>query len=491
MRGHSMRSIPKSASPLRRLAGVAAVVGAVSTPVLVGACSDFLDAENPAAVETAVLEDSSFFDLLANTAINNLQGPIPNLSGTTDFWLTYLGAIFTDELRNHHVFIDESLYDQRRVTTSNSYNNVFTYGPIQRARWLTDSIASRMRIIYPDSSLRDVRLARTYAIAGYHHVQLAEGWCEVPIAPPGQRYGGLVKSDSLFRLAEMRFDSAIKIAAAARAANAPVQTTAGQRFALGADSIRNFAYVGMARAALGRNDKVKAAFAAGKVTAMGAGDFEYRLFHNSNTTSGLQNLWQDRLSGGGGVTSGSISGTPFFALDDARVPHPINATTGAPLTEAVQGTGSFVVPNSPPSHSTFNGTKVGADFNYAGSIRLASLLEARYILAEAEGPTGTNIAFIESRRLAFPSSTAQTPTTAANFLTNLIDQRRRDFYLDGHRMGDLRRYLRLYNLDFYPKGAYLGSATTTYGDVMCWPINTAEITNNPLVPKPYNPPIGP
>ena len=486
-----MHSKSTYASPFRRLAGAAFVTGAVFAAVLLGACSDFLSAENPAAVETGVLEDSSFVDLMANSAINSLQAPNP-FGGTNDFWLTYLGAIFTDELRNHHVFADEILYDQRRVTVSNSYNNIFTYGPIQRGRWLADSLAARMRIIYPDSSLHDVRLARTYAIAGYHLIHLAEGWCEVPIAPAGQRYGGLVQSDSLFRLAEIRFDSAIKVAIAAKTANAPVQTPAGQRFSLAADSIRNFALVGMARAALGRNDKVKAALAARQVAGILPGnDFEYRLFHNSNTTSGLQNIYQDRLSGGGGVTSGSISGTPFFALDDARVPHPINATTGAPLPEAVQGTGSFVVPNSPPSHSTFSGTKIGADFSYGGSIRIASLLEARYILAEAEGPTGTNIAFIESRRLAFPSTTAQTPTTSANFLANLIDQRRRDFYLDGHRMGDLRRYKRLYNLDFYPKGPYLGSNITTYGDVMCWPINFAEITNNPLVPKPYNPPTGP
>ncbi|HVF41226.1 MAG TPA: RagB/SusD family nutrient uptake outer membrane protein, partial [Gemmatimonadaceae bacterium] len=191
-----------------------------------------------------------------------------------------------------------------------------------------------------------------------------------------------------------------------------------------------------------------------------------------------------------GATSGSISNTPFLALDDARVPHPVNATTGAPLAEAATG-GSFVVPNSPPSFSTYNGTKVGADFTYGTSIRISSLLEAKYIIAEAEGATAANIAFVESRRLAFPSTTAATPTTAANFLANLIDQRRRDFYLDGHRMGDLRRYLKFYGLNFYPTGAYLGSTTTTYGDTMCWPINTPELTNNPLIPKPYTPPNGP
>src|SRR6185369_7944452 len=107
--------------------------------------------------------------------------------------------------------------------------------------------------------------------------------------------------------------------------------------------------------------------------------------------------------------------------------------------------------------SVFNNTKAGADFTNSTSIRVASMLEARYIAAEAGGAGGTNIdgtsniAFVESRRLAFPSTTATTPTTAANFMDNLIDQRRRDFFLDGHRIGDLRRYRNKYSLDLWEK----------------------------------------
>ena len=147
------------------------------------------------------------------------------------------------------------------------------------------------------------------------------------------------------------------------------------------------------------------------------------------------------------------------------------------------------------SFSTFNNTKTGADFTNSTSIRIASMLEARYIIAEAGGPNGTNlggqsnIAFIESRRTAFPSTTAATPTTAANFMDNLIDQRRRDFFLDGHRMGDLRRYKNKLGIDLWEKGAMYGG-TITFNDQTCWPINIAEITNNPSVPKPYTPPQG-
>jgi hypothetical protein len=468
----------------RRAVRLTVLVGALGGAGSVAACKDFLTAENPAAVPVERLSDTSLVELMANSAIAGLQG-------ANYFWFSYLGATFTDELRNHHVFIDEILYDQRRVAVDNSYNSVFTYGPLQRARWLADSVAGRMRVIYPDSALRDARLARTYAIAGYHLIQLAEGWCEVPIGTGSARFSAPIQSDSLFKLAEARFDSAIKVAAAAKTGNEAAGGVAGQRFAAAADSIRNLAYVGMARAALGRGDLTKAAASARQVVSQGgATGFEYRIYYNSNTTLGLQNLFAERLSGGAGATSASITSTPFLALDDPRVPHPINAVTGQPLPEPATG-GSFVVPNAPPSFSTHDGTRAGADFTYATSVRLASLLEARYIIAESEGATPENIAFVESRRVAYPSTTATTPTDATNFLANLIDQRRRDFYLDGHRMGDLRRYAKRYGLEFWPTGSFYGSTTTTFGDGKCWPINTAEVTNNPLVPKPYTPPQGP
>ncbi len=39
------------------------------------------------------------------------------------------------------------------------------------------------------------------------------------------------------------------------------------------------------------------------------------------------------------------------------------------------------------------------------------------------------------------------------------DQRRRDFYLANHRLGDLRRYKRYLRLDEFPEGPYPGSTS--------------------------------
>ncbi|MEO7647999.1 MAG: hypothetical protein ABIV11_07160 [Gemmatimonadaceae bacterium] len=470
---------------MRRWSRTAAFVGIIAAATTTGACKDFLTADNPASLPVDRLADAELIDLMHNSTIAGLGGP-------NHFWYTYLVATYTDELRNLASNVEETLYDRRQVFPENSYNSVFTYGPIQRARWLADSLASRVRALEGDSALRDVRLARMYAIAGYQLIRLAEGWCEVPISTGDAIYSAPIPSAGLFQLAEARFDAALNIAIASRAANAPLTTTLGQRYTAAADSITNLAYLGMARAALGRNDKTKAAAKARLVTGIGTTNaWEWRIAYNAGTSLGLSNTWGERMAGGAGATVVAISNTPFFALDDARVPHPINSTTGAPLPE-VATNGSFVVPNSPPTFSTFNGTKVGADPTADASMRLGSLLEAQYIIAEAEGATASNIAFVESRRLAFPSNTATTVTTATNYMANLMEQRGRDLYLGGHRLGDLRRWDKYYGIsNRWPTGSFYGSTTVTFGTGKCWPMNAAEITNNPLVPKPYTPPTGP
>ena len=478
---------------MRRWGRATVVALAFLSATTVVACEDFLSAENPGLVQVDQLEDTAMVSLMEQSSIGAFQDVYT--------WLAYYSALFTDELRNHHVFFEEGLFDQRRVQPDNGTYSFFHYTPLQRSRWLADSMAGRIRGVYADSALRDVRLARTYAYAGLNLIMLAELLCEAPLSMHGVRYSRPYTSDELFTFAQQRFDSAMKIAAASRVANAAVTSgptaVAAARAVAAADTLTRLALIGKARAALGKGDNANAIAFASQVTGMGtSNDFEFRAYYNATTALGVFNFFQDLLSGGGGVTTGSISNTPYLNLDDARVPHPRTAT-GAPQPEPTMG-GSFVVPNSPPSFSTFNGTITGADFTYGASIRIASLLEARYILAEAGGPTGTNlggqsnIAFVESRRTAFPSSTAATPTTALNYMTNLIEQRRRDFYLDGHRMGDLRRYQKHRGLDLWQTGPVPGAAAgVTFGAQRCWPLNVAEITNNPLVPKPYTPPTGP
>jgi hypothetical protein len=150
-------------------------------------------------------------------------------------------------------------------------------------------------------------------------------------------------------------------------------------------------------------------------------------------------------------------------LHDPRVPHtlePVQVNDGSrPL-----------LARSPSSFSTYDGSVEGGLFQATSSIRLASALEARYIIAEAEGLNAANLAFINSRRAVGGQAPLAAGISAAEYVDALRDQRSRDFFIDGHRLGDIRRYKRLYQVDLFPHGSYYGSATIQFGTQECWPV---------------------
>ncbi|HEX9938600.1 MAG TPA: hypothetical protein VGB15_15790 [Longimicrobium sp.] len=440
--------------PTHRARSVRAALAALVLAMGTAACNDFLQVENPGAVEEPNLNDPAYINLMQNGVVGEFQ-PAYSLG-------SYYTSLFSDELRNHHTFVEERLIDLRQVSPENGTYGTLVYNPVHRARFLADSFSTRINVVLGDSAGRSLPLARMQAYGGYTYVMLGEWLCEIPI-----NLGVPNTPDQVMSMAITRFDNAIAVANAVKAyANS---TTAAKA---GADSIINLARVGAARAYLNMGNKAKAIEYASLVPDA----FEFRSFHSENSTR-ENNAWYGRMStGASGSNSGSLTNTPFEALaGDPRVPRPAAA-------ERVMDATNAFIPNSPPSFSTYNGTAVGAEFTRAASVRIASGLEARYIVAEATGPTATTIAFVEGRRTAFGTGaqTGTAVTTAENFLANLMDQRRRDFYLDGHRLGDMRRYIKLYNINPFPTGAYPGSTTgETYGAQTCLPVTAAEQNGNP------------
>jgi hypothetical protein len=70
-------------------------------------------------------------------------------------------------------------------------------------------------------------------------------------------------------------------------------------------------------------------------------------------------------------------------------------------------------------------------------------------------------------------------------MDELREQRSRDFYLDNHRLGDLRRYRAFYGIDLFPRGPYPGSTSgqiySPDADKDCWPLPLSEINGNPNI----------
>lgn len=444
---HTMTSIMRSYQRTPRWLARLAVA---STLFAGAACSEFLQAENPGAVEEPDVNNPTYVTLIAN-------GPIFALQSAWDD-LAWWNGLFTDEAYNQEVFIEEGQIDRREMYSDMTYINAFMYAPIQRARYAGEDAARRLTTILGDTASRDLRVARSLAIAGYSYVALGEMMCVTPID-----LGAPKSSEEIFADAVARFNQAITIAQAART-QIGTPTAQNANAIAATDSVLNLARVGAARAALNRNDKAAALQFASAVPA----NFDFRIYYTDNTTAQLHRVF-NRVQQG---SSGTMRNTPFMdKVGDPRIPRLASTTVnlnGKPL--------------SPSSYSSNNNTVAGAALTAVLSQRLASGLEARYIVAEAQGPTAATLTFVNERRAAG----LQEPVnlTGDALMAELREQRSRDFYLDNHRLGDLRRYKKYYNVNLFPTGPYPGSTSgQVYNDAVdCWPLPTNELLGNPNIP---------
>jgi hypothetical protein len=435
-------------TPARRRHASLIAVGACALTVAIAACSDFLVADNPGAVEEKDVNSPAYVNLIAN-------GPIFAFQDAHDD-VAYWNGQLADEIFNREVFIEEGQIDRRELYSEMTYITAFLYNPLQRARFVGEDATRRLKTILGDTASRDLRVARSLAYAAYGYVYLGEMNCTTPID-----LGVPKTSDDVFADAITRFDEAIQIATDAKTF-LQAQPTPNANAIAATDSVRYFALVGAARARLDRNELALARTYATQVPAA----FEFRAYYSDNTTA-QNNRTYNRLTLG---SSGTMLNTPFAAMTgDPRIPRSSAAT--------------FTKPLSPPSYSTFNNTVAGAAFAAIMSVRVASGLEAQYIVAEADGPVATTNTFVNTRRAA--GLQAPVTLTGTALMAELRDQRSRDFYLDNHRLGDLRRYKKYYAVDLFPAGGYPGSTSgQIYNPAIdCWPLPTSEINGNPNIPK--------
>lgn len=103
--------------------------------------------------------------------------------------------------------------------------------------------------------------------------------------------------------------------------------------------------------------------------------------------------------------------------------------------------------------------------------------EAQYIIAEIVGGSDA-IDIINNVRTRNGVETMWTPSdpTATEIRDKVIDERKRTLFLEGVRLGDIRRYLDVYGLDFFQQETPQGF---TMGDQTCLPLPEIERNNNP------------
>ena len=432
--------------PARQIAGLALLAC-----VPLAACTDItsLAQNNPGTLSGATLYVPSNSQLIVNGLI-------------ADFECAYAryvvgSGLFADELSPAIANAANFDYDARRVATNGPYgtNNCAAtpsavqqpgiYTPLSTARATADT-AARYLESFSDAEVptRVKFLGQSYTYAGYSLVLLGEGMCTAAI-----NLGPELNPAQLYAEAKSRFDKGIASA-----------TTANDAVTL------NLARIGRARAQLNLGGAVNLAAAAADAALIPV------TFVASTSPDAINARRQNALFI-------AISQSSFSTVDTAYrsvlVP---GGTTQDPR----------VVVTDLARNGTATGSRIflpGKAATNATAMRIASYAEAQLIIAENAASTGdlaaaaTAINNARARTTNVPVYALPASATATDVKNQIIEERRREFFAEGHRLGDMRRF----GLTFLPAAGTAYQFGGTYGTQTCFPLPDVERINNPTIAK--------
>lgn len=400
-------------------------------------CKDYLTVDNPNVINTSALDPKRDATTLSLSARENFT--------TAAGWLADFSSFLTWESWPAETFPEYNQFGLRSVEPTN--------GPLNTNLWLplSVSLASNEGVIdvlkgTPGEGT-NIDLARSLLFSGMSLVLMGEDFCQGVI-----RGGPPLTSAQTLDSAVARFARAITVAQAAGNGN-PAKGTE-------AYDIVNTAYVAKARAELQNRRLTEAAADAGRV----ASGFSYNLLYADNPASRarLSNRQYQQTR-----DRATVVVPPEWRSGDPRVPFLQPGSNGLPAL-AADGIVPFFAQ--------------GKFLSYDAPMRLASRLEADYIAAEATG-TSAMSTLIDSRRAANGQGAYTGPTDPASVLIEFEEQRGREFYLEGKRLGDLRRNGSAVLHVPQPGQVYFKAGYTPVGSQACLPLPLLETSNNPNFPK--------
>jgi hypothetical protein len=391
----------------------------------VAGCNDLLNVELPTRVADAALDDPALANVLVQGAVADYECALANYAAAT--------GLLTDELIDATGWIAVTLWDQRRILPNNdnlgsagcTTLGYGVYTPLQTARFQAADVARRIKG-FPDAAVpnKSTLLATAAAIEGYAITLLGEGFCEIAI----DNGPGLTRTQSL-TVAEGRFTEAIALATSANSS-----------------ALLNLARVGRARVRL---DLGKLTEAATDADAVPTG-FVYNATFSSTNDRRRNRLFFD-------------SQTNLYLSVDPRFR---NLTVDGVADNRVQVTNA-----GRNGHDGITPLwlqqKYGSD---AANIPVASWREARLISAEAKGGAAAVSAINELRTASNLPPYASTDASA--ILAQVREERRRELFLDGHRLNDMLRLNRPFDTGTTFKGV-------PYGTTTCLPLPDVERLSNP------------
>jgi hypothetical protein len=416
----------------------ARIVCAAAALTMLSACDSLLEVSDPGSIQSGQLEDPALENLLVNGAIGEFQFAY----GYYALWSGFLAdEVFTDHTNvSVREFSLHNFNDLNDITTG-AYEN------IHRARQSADDASARLKAMLGTNASSSLNMARVMAYGGYSYVLLAEGFCGSPVNLSAE-----LTPEELFTRAIARFDTAIVVANASKTGATAANIAA-------ATDLVNMSNVGAARAALKMGDLAKARTYAALVPA----NYEKLAYYSSNSVRE-----NNQLNRPARTADPFLGVAPaFFSLNDPRVPRLATSRPGL-------NSNPIFPPQRPLMYTGWSASTI-QPIDITTTIKFATGLEAQYVIAEADGATPATLTFVNARRAA--GNQAPVSLTGAALIAELRDQRARDFFLTGQRLGDLRRYLKA-GTDLFPKGKY-PVFSDFYGDNKCFIVPLSEKAGNP------------
>ena len=425
---------------------------------LFAACSEItsLEQSNPGSILARDVYIPANARLLVNGAIGDFECALHRY--------VVAQALLGDELVNAFAAVTNFDYDRRTMTPGHPYGtntcgaaaqNPGLYTSMSVARSTADTIHARLSewtdAEMPAGVNRATLLGRSAAYAGYSVLLLGEAMCSAAI-----NIGPELSKTDLWNEAKLRFDAAIAAVGAAT-------DTASL-------NVLNMARVGRARTLLNLGQLA----AAGTDAALVPAGFVQNALANAAGTNRQQNqvFLHTRVNNFSSVDP-SYVGLTFAGVADPRVVVNVTATKGSDGFTFIRQVMKYADRGAPIPVARYN--------------------EARLILAEAHVAAGNlqgAIDIINALHTAagIPAYNGA-GQTAAQVKAQVVEERRRELFMEGQRLGDMNRYaLPRLPADggVFPNGGNYGSqacpGANAAGYPFGFPLPDVERNNNPNIP---------
>lgn len=430
-------------------------IGLLLLCTLITACDldSLLEVKQPGRVPEEALNDPALAVTLTNGVIADLECAWSAYSAgaamISDQFIQASGNLNQRNWGSRRINADDGFYSQ--TACSGPYG---IYTPLHTARYQAEDVFKRLSAFTDAQVPTKATLQATARIYGaYALVALGEGFCEMAIDG-----SGIMKPDEVLKLAETRFTEGLALAAQVNNAD-----------------LRNMASVGRARVRLDLGNFAGAIADATTVTAgyiknasRDESDVKrYNSFCNNITCA---------LFGRNATIAPTYRAVTWQGVADRRV----NVAT----TNRVAA-----------DNTTVHFYPADKAATRAAPMPIATHKEAQLIIAEANARTG-NLAGARTiinalhTAAAIPGYDLTNTATQDEVITQVIEERRRELFLEGgHRLNDHLRFRGTkFNVPFKGEaGSFhpnnVDHTGLPYGATTCFPLPTVERNGNPNIPK--------